>query len=133
MKIRTSYVSNSSSSSFVILGRYITGDIKKLLEEGKEIFVIVEEGGTSGDCEDWIMKLDEASYSKLNKSAWFKRQEPKYILSEVPVLSRWDDEEGFDKLSVLNDAENVSILYFDRDYSSPDNFKQLLKFLEGRD
>ena len=47
MKIRMNYVSNSSSSSFIIIGKRINNPLKAI-KEGKKVIVHIESGGTSG-------------------------------------------------------------------------------------
>ena len=55
MKIRTDYVSNSSSSSFVIVGKtYDKKDVRKLIEDkGDEFFKMMKESKFSKYCSDF--------------------------------------------------------------------------------
>ena len=55
MKIRSDYVSNSSSSSFVIVGKtYDKKDVRKLIEDkGDELFKMMKESKFSKYCSDF--------------------------------------------------------------------------------
>lgn len=125
MKIRMNYVSNSSSSSFVIIGQEIT-DINNFLKGEKDIYVCIENGGSSGDCADWIMKLTKESYEILIKSKWFNfhKDRARFFENESCFIDK--DE----LLNIEKDMKEVEIFSFNRDYSSPDNIKELKEFLE---
>ena len=57
MKIRNGFVSNSSSSSFIVIGRKIYNhDVKKEVQKGKDIYCI---GDCFGDGEDFFQITDE--------------------------------------------------------------------------
>lgn len=127
MKIRMNYVSNSSSSSFIIIGIRINNPLKAI-KEGKKVIVHIESGGTSGDAEDWSMELNEESYELLKNSKYFKNREDRAIYFEADVNACMDDNNE-EILHVLNDIKGKEIFYFDRDYSSPDSKEGLLKFL----
>ena len=55
MKIRTDYVSNSSSSSFVIVGKtYDRSEVRKLIEDrGDELFKMMKESKFSRYCNNY--------------------------------------------------------------------------------
>ena len=128
MKIRTSYVSNSSSSSFVIVGNCIDNPLPFILQ-GKEVYVWVECGGTSGECEDWSMKLDKESYELLKTSNWFlMRQHCALFFENIGCNMVYED--GEDKLNIVKDMNNVKIFSFNRDYSSPNSLEELKQFLK---
>lgn len=128
MKIRTNYVSNSSSSSFVIIGNRIDNPLPFILQ-GKEVYVWVEAGGTSGECEDWSMKLDKESYELLKTSDWFLRHQH-YALFFENIGCNMIYEDGEDKLNIIEDISNVEIFSFKRDYSSPNSLEELKQFLK---
>ena len=67
MKVRSNYVSNSSSSSFIIYGRTSSTfeDIEEWLNEGKDAYIILRDGGFSGDCADLVVKMTPKRYSLL--------------------------------------------------------------------
>lgn len=128
MKIRNGYVSNSSSSSFVIFGHKITNPLKSL-KEGKRVFLYVEGAGTSGECEDWGMFIDEECLKLLNKSKWFDYRKDYSIFFECKNNFE-EDKKDYDKVNVLEDIEGEEIFAFERDYSSPNTIKGLIQFLE---
>ena len=127
MKIRTGFVSNSSSSSFVIVG-HKTKKPLEAIKEGKKIFVYIEGAGISGEAEDWGMFLDDDGYKMLTESRWFKRREDQAIFFEVSKAIEAGEDEGI--LKVKEDIEGEEIFAFYRDYSSPDSIEQLNKFLD---
>lgn len=132
MKIRNGFVSNSSSSSFVIIGKKISSPIKAL-KDGKRVLVYVAGGGTSGEAEDWAMYLDHEIYGILQGSHWFNQMEHvEYWEVEDDVVTEYDRKSGEEMMIVKNDIVDKTVFCFSRDYSSPDNKEQLLKFLEDR-
>lgn len=123
MKIRCSYVSNSSSSSFVALGREVNSPVA-LLNKGETVMLYVEGAGTSGDAEDWAMILNQGTWSILSDGCrWFiaNRERAKFY-----HLFAYSGEDGE---LVLKEDTTGNVITFRRDYSSPDTKDQLLEFL----
>lgn len=131
MKIRSNYVSNSSSSSFVILCHKITDNPLKAINEGKNVFVYIEACGTSGSVGDWYFKLTEEIYNIINHHSWFKPYaKPVYYECPEDVSVNYDDDvDG--KLIVKNDIVDYELFAFERDYSSPENVDDLKQFLKN--
>lgn len=66
MKTRSGYVSNSSSSSFLVYGNRIDfDDIGKLLENGEDVLCVDEGAGTSGDCGDFVFRMTKERFEML--------------------------------------------------------------------
>ena len=132
MKVRNGYVSNSSSSSFICIGKKITSPTNAL-KEGKKVLVYVVGGGTSGEAEDWSMSLDKEILSILQNSKWFNRMNHiEYWEVNDGITVEYDRNTGEDMMIVKNNVNNETVFGFRRDYSSPNNKKQLLEFLEDR-
>ena len=130
MKVRKGFVSNSSSSSFVIIGKRISTPLKAL-QSGKKVLVYVSGGGTSGEAEDWAMYLDKDILDVLQGSKWFNRMDNvEYWEVEDGVATEYDSKSGEEIMVVENDVVDETFFGFRRDYSSPDNIEQLRKFLE---
>lgn len=130
MKIRNGYVSNSSSSSFCIVGKEIDNPLERI-KNGKKVWIIVENGGNSGECEDWAMELNLETFEILKKSKWYKSHQEYSVFIEANdnAVVEWDSNEGDNVLRVEKDI-NECVFAFNRDYSSPDNKKELIDFLE---
>ena len=129
MKVRNGYVSNSSSSSFIVIGERIK-DPWKALKSGKKVMAYVPGGGTSGEAEDWSMFVDEETLTILTDSDWFGSM-PHEFWAVFDGTKTWFDESTCnDKFEVAKDMSG-EFLGFCRDYSSPDDKKQLIKFLGG--
>lgn len=128
MKARNGYVSNSSSSSFIIVGRKINNPLQAI-RQGKKVLVYVECGGTSGEAEDWAMYLDEETYDILIRSRWFNERKAEFWESNDNISVDYDPEGGDDIMTVNAESEGT-LFAFNRDYSSPNSKEGLLKFLE---
>lgn len=130
MKIRNGYVSNSSSSSFCIVGKEIDNPLERI-KNGKKVWIIVENGGNSGECEDWAMELNLETFEILKKSKWYKSHQEYSVFIEANdnAVVEWDSNEGDNVLQVKKDIDEC-VFAFNRDYSSPDNKKELIDFLE---
>lgn len=128
MKIRTNYVSNSSSSSFCIIGNLVKEPISSL-KNGKKVWVYVEHGGTSGENEDWAMELNYETYDILNRSKWIQNKNPLYIESVENVSCDWD-KKCFDNNLNITKSVKGNIFAFNIDDSSPCNKEDLIRFLE---
>ena len=132
MKIRSGYVSNSSSSSFCVVGRQIDNPDTHI-ELGRKVMVIVEGGGTSGEAEDWSMFLDKECYNILKDDEWFRECEDygnvKFIVCNKDAHTEYDDELCDTVLVCTEDVEG-RVYIFNRDYSSPENKEELINFLK---
>jgi hypothetical protein len=123
-------VSNSSSSSFCIVGKEIDNPLERI-KNGKKVWVIVEGGGNSGECEDWAMELNLETFEILMKSKWYKHNQEysAFIEASDNAIVEYDSNKCDNILSVEKDIDEC-VFAFNRDYSSPDNKEELIDFLE---
>ena len=130
MKIRTSYVSNSSSSFFIILGNTTTNPLQSI-KDGKNVIVYIEACGTSGDVGDWCINLTPEIYDIITNHKWFKPYaKPIYYELAEGTSVIYDEEKHDDILIVDNNVSNAELFAFNKDYSCPENIDELKEFLE---
>lgn len=122
MKIRIGYVSNSSSTSFVIIGKLIYDPLERI-RAGARVMAVGYSCGRSGDVADWCMELDENSYNVLTSSEWFKNLIDDFNFYEVFCS-------GIDESDVsIPEKTNGRIFIIERDSTSCHNIKELKEFL----
>lgn len=130
MKIRYGYISNSSSSSFCVIGNVTSNPLSHLLKNEK-VMILIEGAGKSGDCADWSYIIeDKDSYDIIKSSKFYKLHENNilYILMNNDYTIQFDDD-VMDNVLVTNKDIDGHIFAFNRDYSSPNNKKELKEFL----
>ena len=118
MKIRSNFVSNSSSSSFIIYGKKIDFyDINQedLLDATKNKIICVLDGqGTSGEVEDFVFTVTPERIATLQKNKIpFENGE------FFEVMKEWGSDE-----EVINITEPLTggrLYTIKKDYSSPNN------------
>ena len=116
MKTRSSYVSNSSSSSFIIYGTpAVTFDeVKQWLADGEEVFAVAENEGSSGDCADVVVKMTENRLDAIMEMYGGRKKLPFHFIKNGYVFKSEDDVS-------FPDSNGGCLFFFDRDYSSPDD------------
>lgn len=136
MKTRSGYVSNSSSTSFLVYGRDVVEWSKALkwIEEGKRVICVDEGTGTSGDSADFVFDLTPERYALM------KGYENEIINADGFYVICADysscdyNEDGMDV--ELPDLEGGSFFEFQRDdnsaYTDKVNDKYFLEWLSGR-
>ncbi len=114
MKTRSSYVSNSSSSSFIIYGTpAVTFDeVKQWLADGEEVFAVAENEGSSGDCADVVVKMTENRLDAIMEMHGGRKKLPFHFIKKIYVFKSEDDVS-------FPDSNSGCLFCFDRDYSSP--------------
>ena len=117
MKSRFGYVSNSSSSSFLVYGLQTEtyDDIREWLEEGRTVYCIDEGAGTSGDCEDFVFKMTPERFDLLKK--YEDRMMRDRCVDIICADSSWI--ECLDEKVGHPDLSGGMFFHFYRDYSSP--------------
>ncbi len=122
MKTRISFVSNSSSNSFVVYGSEVDTlkDAKDFLDMGKEVYCVDERGGTSGDCAPFVFKLTNERYELIRKSQWLqdysKTCEFHIAVADCVVVN---GDSMLDKTIELPELTDGALLWYEKDYGSP--------------
>lgn len=123
MKIRTGFISNSSSSSFCFLGKSVSrNEVRELVSKGKRVVAIKEAGGTSGEVEDFIAEITDK-----NIEAIFAYEKFEFFLIDHMIYDD-DDDEPFE----IPKEITTKIYYFNRDYSSANNPEEISKWVRLR-
>jgi hypothetical protein len=157
MKIRLDYVSNSSSSSYVILGERVTGglDAAKFdsLKKGEEFLVTVRGIGPEGDYvwavpPDLLMDCDmhQIDFSKLEVyKARYAIGESGYLNPVKDVFKEDNSDNEYDwketkeqkKIRKAMEGEGVDasgyrMFSVNRDYACPHDRYEIIRILENQ-
>lgn len=131
MRIRNGYVSNSSSSSFIVYGQELDYHeaIEQMADDDKKVICILDKKGTSGEVEDFVFRITNQRMNMLEK-AGIEVEHGKYLL----VMKEWLNNGG-----VMEIAEHLTggrIFEVRKDYSSPntdsDKDRNFLKWVKWR-
>ena len=112
MKLRGSYVSNSSSSSYIIYGDIIESfdEIRKSLARGETVIGVQKDGGYSGDCADFVFNFTPERLKKLDKC---------FIGDNcLAIRKKWISKDKYGCFQIPK-SEGGRLFSFRRDYSSP--------------
>ena len=117
MKTRVSFVSNSSSSSFVVIGKPVASLDKavELSKNGHTVIAELDDCGYSGDVEDFIFRITEETARILSVSNRTEYHKPIYI-DVSRVIGESDD---LVEISEVDHNDGSRIWFFDKDDSAP--------------
>ena len=120
MKVRKNFVSNSSSSSFLLLGKTYEDwvDILKC-PNPERLMVIVYEGGTSGSCGDDVFPLKK-EYRKTIKKLF---EENNYSIVIMDVQQEINRENDSTKIGHL--TEELELVAVEKDYNCSQNINDV--------
>ena len=123
MKIRNVFVSNSSSSSFVLIGKEVTQHtfIQESLAKGKRVFARrIEESGACGEYTFDIKTKEEANLF-LTETFNEKDDYKYYVVDELINI----DNEDF--ITIKEDV-NLNLYYVVSDYSSVNTLERMKRY-----
>lgn len=117
MKTRVSFVSNSSSSSFVVIGKPVISldEAVELSKNGHTVIAELDDCGHSGDVEDFIFRITEQTAEILKNSKRTAYQKPAYI-DVSRIVGESDD---YVEISEDDHNDGSRIWFFDKDDSAP--------------
>ena len=120
MLIRNGYVSNSSSSSFVVYGFEVDSfkKAKELVFSGKEVYCVEQGGGWSGDCGDFVFKLTNERCELLSKHHRFMKEWISRINIICVEFIAVGGDADTDKTIDVPDLKDGMFFEFDRDDNS---------------
>ena len=115
MKARLGYVSNSSSSSFLVYGNRIKDEdaLERAFDEGRHVICVDECGGTSGDVAACVFDVTRERYDII------KRMLDHFFDSQLKLIDATACAYPEDTLIELSNCRDGRLFYFDRDENSP--------------
>lgn len=116
MKKRGGYVSNSSSSSFIVYGTVCDfDDIARILDKGMEVICVDFGAGTSGDCADFVFSMTK------ERLALLERHKDTIRRKGICIICKWFSvsEEMYDEKMSIPDLIGGKFFDFSMDYNSP--------------
>ena len=116
MKSRFGYVSNSSSSSFLVYGVPTEDfdDVKQWLDEGRKVYCIDEGAGASGDCADFVFLVTPERYELLGQ--YKKELEKRHV---AVICADFVGVECLDEVKEHGGLSGGMFFHYYRDYKSP--------------
>ena len=114
MKIRNGFVSNSSSSSFIVIGDHIDfSDISDALDNGKEIYALGK----------WLYEGQDFFPVQKNMIGYISKL-PERTFNFLEVFKMFEEEGSIEK-SDFGKNKKVKIMSVEADYHSSDTLKEL--------
>lgn len=117
MKTRIGFVSNSSSSSFVVIGKRVISldEAVELSKKGHTVIAELDDCGHSGDVEDFIFRITEETAAILRNSRMLTWRQPTYVDVSTEVKDSLDNVVITEKQR----SDGSRIWFFDKDDSAP--------------
>lgn len=116
MRLRVGYVSNSSSTSFIVYGAIVDySDVEKLISDGYEVICILDSKGTSGDVADFVFTVTQYRLKVLSEHG-IDISNGEFIQVKGHVCVGENDE-----LMITSPLSGGRLMEIDEDYSSPNS------------
>lgn len=116
MKTRAGYVSNSSSSSFIVYGKELDyyDALEAMADDGKKVICILPRKGISGEVEDFVFRMTNHRMNALEKAGIdVERWDGRYYL----VMKEWFNDGGV--MDITEPLTGGRIFEVRKDDSSP--------------
>ena len=116
MRTRNGYVSNSSSSSFIVYGRELDyyEALDEMADDEKNVICILDHKGTSGEVEDFVFRMTDHRMNMLEKNGIdVEQMDGRYVL----VMKEWFNDGGV--MDITEPLTGGRIFEVRKDDSSP--------------
>ncbi len=121
MKTRQGYVSNSSSTSFIVYGKELDyyDALEAMKDESNNVICILHHKGTSGECEDFVFRMTDYRMKALKKGEKSLRknmidiENGKFLL----IMKEWFNDGGV--MDITEPLTGGRIYEVRKDDSSP--------------
>jgi hypothetical protein len=133
MKARNGYVSNSSSSSFIVYGRELDyyEALERMADNGNNVMCILDRKGTSGEVEDFVFRMTNRRMNILESNGIdIEQMNGRYLL----VMKEWFNDGGV--MDITEPLTGGRIFEITKDDSSPtsdsDNDRNFARWVKSR-
>ena len=133
MRVRNGYVSNSSSSSFIVYGRELDyyEALEMMADNGNNVMCILDREGTSGEVEDFVFRMTNRRMNVLESNGIdIEQMNGRYLL----VMKEWFNDGGV--MDITEPLTGGRIFEIRKDDSSPtsdsDNDRNFARWVKSR-